>query len=115
MRLPLLYSDGHGFKQIGDVARKVLRRKKFYEKGRYGALVDAWSGLVGAAIAARTRIRSFTEGELVVEADSSVLLHELNGFMKQDLLAALQQLDAGRDVAALRFCLGNGSREGAGK
>ena len=68
---------------IGDVARALLRRKKFREKGRYGALVDAWQELTGEEIAARTQIRSFKDGELVIEVESSVLLHELNGFLKE--------------------------------
>ncbi len=94
---------------IGEIARALLRRKKFHEKGKYGALVDAWADLVGESIAARTRIRAFRGGELVVEVGSSVLLHELNGFMKEQLLAGIQSTEGGRDVASLRLCLGNGA------
>ena len=96
---------------IGDVLKALLRRKRFLQKGKYAGLTEAWVGLVGEAIAARTRIRNFHEGKLVVEVTSSVLLHELSGFMKPQLLAALRQCDAGRDVAEVRFCLGGAGRE----
>jgi hypothetical protein len=91
---------------IGEIARKLLRRKRFHEKGKYGALVDAWQGLVGEAMAERTHIRAFKEGDLLVQVDSPALLHELNGFLKQQLLEGLQATKAGRDVASLRLCLG---------
>jgi len=97
---------------IGDVLKALLRRKRFLQKGKYSALTTAWVELVGEAVAARTRIRSFQEGKLTVEVTSSVLLHELNGFMKQQLLSGLRACDAGRDVAELRFCLGQGSEQG---
>ena len=46
---------------------------------------------------------------MTVEVTSSVLLHELSGFMKPQLLSGLQASKGGRDVADLRFCLGNGA------
>ncbi len=82
-----------------------MREKTFYQKGKYSALHNAWNDLVGGGLAERTRIRSFGGGELVIEVDSSVLLHELNGFMKEGLLRELQCTKAGRDIASLRFCL----------
>lgn len=97
---------------IGEILPGLLRRKKFAEKGRYGALVEAWAGIVGEAVAARTSIRSFLDGELVVEVDSPVLLHEMNSFLKQPFLQALQATPGGRDVARLRFCLGAQDKQG---
>lgn len=98
--------DREGARSIGEVLKGLLRRKKFHEKGKYGALVDAWAQLVGDAIASRTRIRSFKGGELVIEVDSPVLLHELNSFRREQLLEGLQAGKRGRDVAKLRLCLG---------
>ena len=103
-------SPGEGrWQQFGAVLKGVWREKKFHEKGKYGGLVDAWAEVAGAEIAARTNIRSFKGGELVIELDSAVLLHEMNGFMKQGLLAGLQSHEGARDVSGLRFCLGRGS------
>jgi predicted nucleic acid-binding Zn ribbon protein len=93
---------------IGEIIEALVRRKRFYEKSKYGRLVDAWTELVGEVIAERTRISSFKEGELVVAVDSSVLLHELTGFLREQLLAGIQGTKAGRDVARIRFRLGYG-------
>lgn len=107
--------NGGNARPFGEIARALLRKKKFHEKGKFGALVDAWGGLVGQAVAERSRIRAFKDGVMVVEVDSPVLLHELNSFMKKHLLVSLQATEGGRDVAEIRLCLGTarGSR-GAG-
>lgn len=91
---------------LGPIAKEILRRKKFLEKGRYGALEAAWRDLVGEELACRTRIESFRDGQLEIAVDSSVLLQELDGFMRTQLLDALKATDAGRDAAGLRFRLG---------
>ena len=101
------WEPGDRARPIGDVLKALLRRKKFLQKGKYPALTQAWAELVGEAISARTRVRSFQEGKLTVEVTSSVLLQELSGFMKPQLLAGMQGCKAGKDVAELRFCLGD--------
>ena len=102
-------APGDRARPIGDVLKALLRRKRFLQKGKYPALTTAWAELVGEGIAARTRVRSFQEGRLTVEVASSVLLQELSGFMKEQLLAGMQGCKAGKDVAELRFCLGEAS------
>jgi len=97
---------------VGEVIRALVRRKRFYEKGRFGSLARAWTEMVGEAIARRTRLRDFTDGTLTVEVDSPALLHELNGFMKESLLAGLRGGGEGRDVNALRFRLASRGLEG---
>ncbi len=95
-----------------EIAKRVLQQKKFYQRGKYAGLWKAWQELVGESAASRTRICSFARGEVVVEVDSSALLHELNNFMKAMLLEGLQATKGGRDVTALRFRLQNSrSRE----
>jgi len=93
-------------RSFGDVVRAVLRRKKFAEKGRYGRLVKVWNDLVGPGVAEHTRVKAFQDGRLVVDVGSPALLHELNGFLKDSLLAGMQSTDAGRDIARLEFRLG---------
>jgi hypothetical protein len=61
-------------------------------------------------VAQRTRICSFARGKLVVEVASAALLHELNNFMKAQLLRELQATEPGRDIDSLRFRLQNGER-----
>jgi len=91
---------------FGEIARELLKHKRFHEKGRFGPLSDQWRALVGEELAARTRICAFKDGVLVVDVESSVLLQELTGFLKGQLLAGLQASAAGRDVVDLRLKLG---------
>ncbi len=99
--------DRDRVRPIGDLIRSLLKRKRFYEKNKYGALMDAWSELVGEAISERTRITGYRSGVLQVDVYSSVLLQELTGFLKHSLLEGLQATEAGRDIADIRFRLGS--------
>lgn len=92
-------------RSLGEVARKLLREKKFYQKGKFGPLSKAWEELIGESLASCTKIVSFDDGELVVEVDSPSLLHEINNFMTEMLLDGLQETKAGRDIESLRFRL----------
>ena len=105
------WSAGDEARPIGDILRRLLRAKKFYQKPKYSGLTQAWQATVGEGVAAHTRVRSFREGEMTVEVTSPVLMHELSAFMKEQLLAALQATDGGRDVASIRFCLGKGPEQ----
>ena len=106
MNWPSPRGQGKEGRPFGELARALLRRKKFAEKGRYSALSAAWRELVGEGVAEHTRITAFREGKLVVEVDSSTLLHELNSFLKDELMTGLQATDAGRDVAQMELRLG---------
>ncbi len=99
------YQGEDAARPVGDIIRALIRRKRFYEKGKFGPLAEAWAELVGESIARRTRVRDFADGTLTVEVDSPALLHELNGFMKEHLLAGLHGAGASRDLDALRFRL----------
>ena len=102
---------GGGAKPAGQIIRAILSRKKFYEKGKYGAVARAWAKQMSGRAAAQTRIRALRGGELVVEVSSPALLHELNGFMKKQLLNALQATPGGREVVRIRFCLSRGEAD----
>jgi predicted nucleic acid-binding Zn ribbon protein len=106
MSAGLPYDRREPARLMGDVLKSLMRRKKFHEKGKFGALVDAWRDVAGEAIASRSRIRAFKQGVLAVEVDSCVLLHEMNGFMKQQLVLGMQATAGGRDVAEIRLYLG---------
>lgn len=106
MTWPVPWGQQNLGRPFGDVARRLLRRKKFAEKGRYGALSAAWAQVAGDGVAEHTRITAFKDGTLVVEVDSPTLLHELNGFLKDSLLAGLQASKAGRDIAQMELRLG---------
>jgi len=93
-------------KRFGDVLKGVLKTKRFYLKGKYGALADAWQHVAGEEIAARTRLISFEHGRVTIEVSDPVLRHELAGFMRAALLAELQKAPGAEDVVEMRFQLG---------
>ena len=95
-----------GVKSLGRVLARVLKGKRFYEKKRYGALVEAWRQTVGEEVAAHTRISRFDHGRLTVEVDTPILMHELTGFLRSAILQQIQSAPGGEDVADLRFRLG---------
>ncbi|MFP4028293.1 MAG: DUF721 domain-containing protein [Candidatus Brocadiia bacterium] len=97
-------SSARGF---GAVLSRVLKQKRFYQKGRYSAVSRAWEEVAGPEIASRTRIASYEDGKLRVEVESSVLLQELSGFMRETILEELRRTSGGEDVAEVRFCLGD--------
>ena len=91
---------------LGDVLRKLMKKMRRLDRGKFSGLQRAWAELVGEEISKRTRVAGFREGQLTIEVESPVLMHELNSFMKHNLLAGLQETEKGRDVARLKFRLG---------
>ncbi len=60
--------------------RDILDASGLGSRGRAERVFRAWRGAVDGAVAKHTRPVRFARGELVVEVDSSVVLHELRGF-----------------------------------
>ena len=97
---------GGNEKQFGDVMKRLIKKKRVRERSRYGAVVKAWRQVAGQDLAEQTRVADFSDGTLVIEVESSVLMQELSGYMKPTLLQELKNTDGGRDVFELRFRLG---------
>jgi len=97
---------GVSVRKFGDVAEGILREKKYYNKGRYGALRRAWQEVVGAEISAATRIIAYEHGKVKVSVDSPVLLHSLKGFMRHSILEELNNTDGGESVKEIFFMAG---------
>ena len=97
-------------RHIGELVDQLLKAKRFYQKKKYGALVEAWQVTVGDEIATRTKISSFAHGYLSVEVNCAVLMQELGGFMRTAVLEQLQHTPGGEDVVDVRFRLGAGAQ-----
>ena len=100
--------DQDRVRSFGDVLKTCVRTMRLGDRSRsrFRKLNRRWTELVGETIAARTRIRAYDKGELLVEVDSPVLLHELSGFMKRELVRGLQESPGSRDIVKIRFRLG---------
>jgi hypothetical protein len=100
-------------RRLGDVLTRLLKAKRFSQKGRYGALSLAWRQVVeevlGEECAGQTRVGSFSHGRVMVEVEGPVLLQELSSFLRQKLLERLRSHPGAEDVADLRFRLGQQS------
>ncbi len=105
------HTDEPRVRLFGEIAKQLVQRRLRAEAARYGSVQRAWERIVGEEVASHTRIQSFAGGCLTVGVATPALLHELNGFMRTHLLTALQGEGGARDVASIRFCLQQGSRD----
>ncbi len=95
--------------RVGDILPGVLEGAGIREQLERQRVLEEWSGIVGAAIAAVTRPRSVTDRVLVVEVRSSAWLMELD-MMKRQILG---KVNAGREarVERIHFVLAEDDRE----
>jgi len=102
-----VYLGDRPARRAGDVVSALLRRLRFYERGKYGALADAWRAAAGERMVEHTRIAGLERGRLIVEVDEPGVLHELSGFLSGEILERLRATPGGADVAEIRFRLGS--------
>ncbi len=96
-------------KQFDQVAEKVIKKKKFNCKGKYGKLLEAWKNVVGPEIYENTRLISYSHGKLKVGVISPILLHELKSFMRQTIREELKNTVGGEDIVDVFFMASEGS------
>ncbi len=92
--------------KFGDLIKPVLQELKIVGRRVGKSLHEAWLDVAGPALGGRTRLHSFKAGILVVEVDSSPLLHELQNFRGAELLARPREGRSKPHVSALRCRLG---------
>ncbi len=108
MSVPERYFDPRRRPQaLRDVLAAYLETSGLARLMSHPGLYLAWREAVGEEVAAHTRVASFRGGILEVEVDSSVLLHRLAGFQKQQILQALQEKKTGLFVEGIKFKLGS--------
>lgn len=91
---------------LGEILARVMRDVRLPAPRRRDAIFDAWRQAAGEDLAAETRPATLRKGVLTVEVRSAALLHELEGFRRDELLDRfLTAAPAGR-VTGLRFRLG---------
>jgi len=73
---------------------------------RKAGVEEAWSQAAGEELASETRAATLRQGVLTVEVRSAGLLHELQGFRKDELLARLLEHDTTKRINGLKFRLG---------
>ncbi len=90
---------------VGSLLGPWARRHHFEEPMRRSTLVLRWREFVGERLAARTRPVRLKDGVLTLRVANNVWLAELT-FLREELLAQLNERLGGRPLRALRLVIG---------
>ena len=98
--------DRRGPEALGDILQRVMRDVRPPGRKRRDRMLETWVRVAGPELAEETRPATLRGGVLTVEVRSTALLHELEGFRKDELLDRLLSEDPSGRVTGLRFRLG---------
>jgi hypothetical protein len=90
---------------IGEILRKVLKRRNIPHTATDRRLLDLWRRAVGPQIAARTLPDTVKRGALYVRVSAPVWLHQLQ-FLKEEILQKLNELSGKDEIRSLFFSIG---------
>ena len=91
---------------LGDILSRVMRDVRPPKPKRRDAIFRAWSEAAGPELADETRPSTLRKGVLTIEVRSAALLHELEGFRRDELLDRFIAAAPDGRVTGLRFRLG---------
>jgi len=95
-----------GPEAFSDILQRVMRDVRPRGRRRRDKMLETWVAVAGPELAAETRPATLRAGVLTIEVRSTALLHELQGFRRDDLLDRLLTKDSTGRVTGLRFRLG---------
>jgi hypothetical protein len=93
-------------KKIADVLGQVVSRNGYARLQSGSALDEAWREAAGATLASQCRLGAVRRGELEVIVAHSTLVQELT-FLRDDLLAKLQERHPEQKLKKIRFRVGS--------
>jgi len=99
-----------GPEDLGSILKRSVRDEAARRRRVDGRARSKWEEVAGPEIAARTTVVGFKQHVLRIEVDSSVLLAELAGVYKRELISSMAE---GEDPVAVRtidFVLAGASR-----
>lgn len=88
---------------VGNLAKNLLKNLGLEGSSKNRRINDAWKTAAGPEIAGHTRAVRLRNNVLTVEADSSALAAELNGFEKEALLERLAGVAGNLAILDLKF------------
>jgi len=91
--------------QLGEILRKIVKKKNIPAAGTDRRLLDLWRRAVGPQIAAQTLPDNIKRGTLFVRVSSSVWMHQLQ-FLKEEILARINGLSETEEIKGLFFSIG---------
>lgn len=90
---------------LGEILRKILKKKNIPSGGTDQRLLDLWRRAVGPQIAAQTLPDNIKRGTLFVRVSSPVWMHQLQ-FLKEEILARINELSENEGIKGLFFSIG---------
>ena len=90
---------------IGEILRKVLKKRNIPHTATDRRLLDLWTRAVGPQIAARTLPETLKRGTLYVRVSAPVWLHQLQ-FLKEEILGKVNELSGKEEIRSLFFSIG---------
>lgn len=102
----MYYQRRNGTKSLRDLINRVVRPIK-RNHNNLASLQEVWSKSVGPSIAQRTRVVKLVNETLTVYADSPVTRHEIEGFLKEEILSKFRKLAGRNGVKRLKCQLIN--------
>ncbi len=91
---------------MADILQRVMRDVRPSVRKRRDKMRDTWEFVAGPELAGETRPATLRAGVLTIEVRSTALLHELQGFRRDELLDRFLSEDPTGRVTGLRFRLG---------
>jgi hypothetical protein len=90
---------------IGEILRKILKKRNIPHTATDRRLLDLWTRAVGPQIAARTLPETVKRGTLYVRVSAPVWLHQLQ-FLKEEILGKVHELSGNEEIRTLFFSIG---------
>jgi len=90
---------------IGEILRKVLKKRNIPHTSTDRRLLDLWTRAVGPQIAARTLPEAIKRGTLYVWVSTPVWLHQLQ-FLKEEILQKMNEPSGKEEIRNLFFSIG---------
>ncbi|MCX5839065.1 MAG: DUF721 domain-containing protein [Deltaproteobacteria bacterium] len=90
---------------IGEILRKVLKKRNIPHTATDRRLLDLWMRSVGPQIAARTLPETVKRGTLYVRVSAPVWLYQLQ-FLKEEILRKFNELSGKEEIRSLFFSIG---------
>ncbi len=97
----MYYQRRARLKSFGDILKRITRPLK-RQYASLALLQEAWSASAGSALAQRTRVAKLTNSTLTVYVDSAVTAHEIEGFLKEEILHKLRRALPERHIERLK-------------
>jgi len=90
---------------LGEILREAVACPAKTTRSRLARAREAWAQAARKKVAAHTRVTSLAGGTLHVHVDSSALLAQIDGFLREEILTRLHETWPAGNVLDLRLRL----------